>query len=191
MAEIVLFHHAQGLTQGVRLFADRLRSAGHGVTTPDLFGGATFDTVEAGVAHAERIGFEQIIIRGEAAVTDLPSGVVYGGFSLGAMPAQKLAQQRPGAQAVLLYESGVPLSAFGGTWPEGVPLQIHANADDALAEVEVLQDLARTVPGADLHLYPGSEHLFTDASLSTYDAQATDLVIERTLTLLQGLGSRR
>lgn len=184
MADIVLFHHAQGLTDGVRVFADRLRSAGHGVTTPDLFGGATFGTVDEGVAHAERIGFDVIVARGEAAVADLPAGLVYAGFSLGAMPAQKLAQQRPGATAALLYESGAPLSAFGGHWPDGVALQMHAKEEDEWAEVDVLRQLADAVPGAQLHLYPGAEHLFTDASLDSYDARATDLVVERTIALL-------
>jgi dienelactone hydrolase len=116
MAELVLFHHAQGLTEGMRAFADRLRSAGHHVTLPDLCDGATFSTVEEGVAHAEVIGFDEIVSRGVAAVADLPAELVYGGFSLGALPAQKLAQNRPGAKAVLLYEGGVPLSTFGGAW---------------------------------------------------------------------------
>ena len=186
MAQIVLFHHAQGLTDGMRSFADRLRSAGHQVTTPDLFDGATFSTVEEGVAHAEGIGFDEIVSRGEAAVANLPTDLVYGGFSLGVLPAQKLAQQRPGAKAVLLYESGVPLSTFGGAWPDGVPLQIHAKAEDAWSEVDVLQELVAVVPGAQLYLYPGSDHLFTDASLDAYDAQATDMVLERTVALLRG-----
>lgn len=187
MTHVVLFHHALGLTSGVRAFADRLSSAGHDVTTPDLFGGATFGTVEEGVAHAEGLGFATIITRGEAAVVDLPADTVYGGFSLGVLPAQKLAQNRPGARALLLYEGGVVVASFGGTWPQGVPLQIHAMQDDPWSEVDVLQQLAQEVPGAQLHLYPGSEHLFTDASVPAYDAPATQLVLERTIALLEDL----
>jgi dienelactone hydrolase len=44
MAEVVVFHHVQGLTPGVNAFADELRRAGHAVHTPDLFEGRTFDT---------------------------------------------------------------------------------------------------------------------------------------------------
>ena len=33
MTDIVLLHHAQGLTPGVHAFADELRAAGHQVTT--------------------------------------------------------------------------------------------------------------------------------------------------------------
>ena len=39
MAEVVLFHHLQGLTEGVRAFAGELRAGGHTVHTPDLFDG--------------------------------------------------------------------------------------------------------------------------------------------------------
>lgn len=54
MAEILLFHHAQGRTPGVRAFAETLRAAGHAVHVPDLYDGATFDDLDAGVVHAER-----------------------------------------------------------------------------------------------------------------------------------------
>ena len=46
MAEVILFHHALGVTDGVRAFADQLRDGGHSVTVGDLFGGTTFDTIE-------------------------------------------------------------------------------------------------------------------------------------------------
>jgi dienelactone hydrolase len=191
MADIVLFHHAHGLTVGVESFAERLRAAGHSVAVPDLFDGLTFDTVEEGVHHAEEVvGFDEIIARGEAAVTGLPGGLVYAGFSLGVLPAQRLAQKRPGVRGALLYHSGVPLSVFGGTWPAGVPLQIHAMEDDPWAELDVLRDLVDDVPGAELHLYPGSGHLFTDDSLDEYDADAAELVLERTLALLGDLDRR-
>lgn len=183
-----MFHHAQGLTTGVQAFAEQLRAAGYQVTTPDLFDGATFATVDDGVAHARSVGFDQILARGEAAVADYGSDLVYAGISLGAMPAQKLAQQRPGARGLLLYEGGVPLGTFGGVWPTDAALQIHAKEADEWAEVAVLRELAAAVPEAELHLYPGSEHLFTDASLSGYDADATAAVVERSLHLLDRLG---
>lgn len=97
MTEVVLFHHAQGLTPGIVAFADELRRAGHTVHTPDLFTGRTFDTVEEGVGHVEEIGFGEVIERGARAVDGLPGELVYAGFSLGVLPAQSLAQTRPGA----------------------------------------------------------------------------------------------
>ena len=56
MAEVVLFHHAQGLTAGVNAFADDLRRAGHTVHTPDLFGGRTFPTIEEGIGVRRKRG---------------------------------------------------------------------------------------------------------------------------------------
>ena len=46
MTEILLFHHALGLTPGITEFAGHLRGAGHTVHTPDLYDGHTFRTVE-------------------------------------------------------------------------------------------------------------------------------------------------
>ena len=175
MADLVLFHHAQGLTSGVRAFAGELRAAGHVVHTPDLYDGRTFTTLADGMAYAEQIGFGAIIERGEAAAAALGTDLVYAGFSLGVMPAQKLAQTRPGARAAVLMHATVPLEYFGGVWPDAVPLQIHVMADDELGDV----DVARSLEVAELHVYPGDRHLFTDSSLPDYDADATALVLER------------
>ena len=125
MAEVLLFHHALGLTEGVLSFADELGAAGHVVHTPDLFDGTTFTQVDDGVDYARTLGFDTIADRGRAAAEGLPNDIVYGGFSLGAMSAQMLAQTRPGARGALLFHSCVPPSELGGTWPEGAPLQIH------------------------------------------------------------------
>src|SRR6058998_1096551 len=98
MAEVVLYHHAQGQTPGFLAFADELRAAGHTVHTPDLVDGRTFASIDEGMAYVGELGFGEIIERGERAAGELPSELVYGGFSLGVVPAQKLAQTRPGAR---------------------------------------------------------------------------------------------
>jgi len=187
VAEILLFHHAQGLTPGVDKFADELRAAGHVVHAPDLYEGRTFDDLEAGVAHAKEVGFDTLFDRGRAAAEGMPDGLVYAGFSLGAMPAQALAQTRPGAQAALLFHAAAPLSEFGGSWPEGVPLQIHTMAGDDWGDVDVARELVQEVDGAELFLYPGDAHLFTDRSLGAYDEDAAALVEQRVLSFLAGL----
>ncbi len=187
MTELILFHHAQGLTDGVLAFADEIRRAGHRVTVPDLFEGATFTSIEAGVAHAKSIGFGEITARGEAAAANLPSNIVYAGFSLGAVPAQKLAQTRSGALGAILYHGVVPVSEFSPSWSSNVALQMHFTQNDPWSEedIEVTQDLADTVPGGELYLYPGTGHLIADSSLSEYDAAATALILERTVGFLE------
>lgn len=190
MAEVLLFHHAQGLTEGVRRFADVLSREGHTVHTPDLYDGATFETVEDGVAHARELGFDNVLDRGVAAADGLPSGLVYAGFSLGAMPAQKLTQIRPGALGALFFESFVPLEEFGGTWPDGVPAQVHGMVDDEFFSEDraAAEAFAANQPEAELFLYPGKNHLFVDSSLASYDQAAADLLTERTLAFLAALG---
>jgi len=182
MAEILLFHHAHGLTVGVLAFADDLRAAGHTVHTPDLYEGEVFHDLEAGVAHAQQVGFGTLIGRGIACAAELPDGLVYAGFSLGVLPAQALAQSRPGARGA------VPVSEFGAAWPAGVPVQVHAMDADPWfvgdGDIDAAQALVAEADDAELFLYPGDQHLFADSSLPSYDAAAAGLLRERVLSFL-------
>lgn len=185
MAEVVLYHHVQGLTDGVQSFADELRAAGHTVHTPDLFDGRTFATIDDGIAFAREAGFGALAERGVAAAADFPAEIVYAGFSFGVMVAQQLAQTRPGARGALLMYSCLPVSEFGA-WPEGVPVQIHGKEEDEffLEDIEAARELAASSEDAELFLYPGTEHLFADSSVADYDPEAAKLMTERVLAFL-------
>lgn len=188
MTEILLFHHALGLTSGVVALADRLRAAGHTVHTPDLYDGRTFDTVESGVDHARSLGFGNLVERGAAIAVELPDDIVYAGISMGVMPAQNLAQNRAGARGAVFFESSVPAEEFGGPWPSGVPLQIHAmDADPEFVDsgdIDAARELVAAADDGELFLYPGNQHLFTDETLPSYDAEATALTTTRVLEFL-------
>ena len=191
MAELLIFHHAQGLTAGCRAFGERMTAAGHTVHLPDLYDGRTFETLEEGIAYAEEVGFGTLIERGHAAAADLPGELVYVGFSLGALPAQAVAQSRPGARAVVLFHSCIPPEEFG-SWPAGVPLQIHIMEDDPLAsppeiDLETARRLDATLEEATFFAYPGDGHLFADDSLPAYDAGAAQQAEARVLELLHAL----
>ncbi|MBJ2119737.1 dienelactone hydrolase family protein [Arthrobacter sp. MSA 4-2] len=189
MAEVLMFHHAQGLTAGLKEFAGTLRAAGHTVHTPDLFDGRTFDSLDGGLDYAGTLGFDTLLRRGVEAAADLPAGLIYLGFSLGVMPAQLLAQTRGGARGALLLHSCLPAGEFGG-WPEGVPVQVHAMEQDPFfageGDLEAARALTSAAADAGLFLYPGAEHLFTDSSLPSYDAAATALLTRRVLDFLDG-----
>ena len=190
MTTVLLFHHAHGQTPGFLAFADDLRAAGHTVHTPDLYEGSTFADLDEGVANAGSVGFGEIIGRGTKAAQDLPPDVVYAGFSLGVLPAQSLAQTRPGARGALLYSGCVPPSEFGGPWPESVPLQIHMMDADPWGEEDrpAAEALVKEVEDAELFVYPGSGHIFTEPGLADYDEQAAGLLMERTLAFLDRVG---
>lgn len=189
MAEVVLFHHAQGLTPGVIAFADQLRAAGHTVHTPDLFDGHTFDTLEAGLGYAGKVGFGAVTDRGVRAAEGLPAEVVYAGFSLGVVAAQQLAQTRAGARGALLFHSCIPMSEFGSSWPDGVPVQVHGMDADSFfvddGDLAAARALVDEAADAELFLYPGEQHLFADSSLRSYDAGASALLTERVLDFLR------
>jgi len=190
MAEVLLFHHAQGRTPGVHAFADDLRSAGHTVHTPDLFDGRTFGSIDEGMAHIKASGMDELVEKGERTADDLPQDLVYAGFSFGEMIAQKLAQTRPGARGALLFYSCIPISgewAFG-PWPKGVPVQIHGMDNDPIfvgeGDVEAAREIVEKVKDAELFLYPGDQHYFADNSLPSYDPEATALLTKRVLEFL-------
>src|SRR5690349_11659763 len=191
MTEILLFHHAQGQTPGFLAFADELRAAGHVVHTPDLYDGNTFDDLDAGVGYAKQVGFGEILESGRLAADGLPNELVYAGFSLGVMPAQLLAQTRPGCKGALLFSAALPAAEFGdGAWPDEVPVQIHMMEDDEWAQEDLpaARELVEANAGAELFLYPGDKHLFADSSLPDYDESAATLLKQRVLAFLDDVG---
>jgi dienelactone hydrolase len=189
MAEVLLFHHAHGLTEGVLAFADELRRAGHVVHVPDTYDGRVFDSLDDGLAYARETGFDEVMQRGVRAAEGLRDDLVYAGFSLGGMPAQMLAQTRSGARGALLFHSSVPTSEFGRGWPAAVPVQIHAmDADPFFVEeggdIDAARALVEEADDAELFLYPGGQHLFADSSLPSYDAAAAAELTRRVLEFL-------
>jgi dienelactone hydrolase len=195
MAEVVLFHHVQGLTDGVRAFADELRAGGHTVYTPDLFDGERPATIDDGIALAGRIGHEALGERADRFVAGLPAGLVYAGFSMGGATAQRYAQTRPGARGALLYESCLPITGVWavGPWPDGVRVQIHGMDADPFfgleGDIDAARELVETAGPklAELFVYRGDQHLFTDSSLPSYDPDAAALVVQRSVDFLDRL----
>lgn len=187
MAEVVLYHHIQGLTDGVRAFAETLRSDGHTVHVPDLFDGHTFASIDDGFAFARERGLDAVRERGAAVADELGPGIVYAGFSFGVTIAQFLAQTRPGAKGALLIYSCIPVSEFGNAWPEGVPVQIHGKEGDEFFDEDLpaARELAASTDDAELFIYPGDEHLFADSSLDAYDPEAAELLSERVRAFLR------
>ena len=189
MAGVLLFHHVQGLTDGVEAFADELRASGHTVHAPDLFGGRTFDSIEDGFGYVREVGRETIQDRVDAAVEPLGDDLVYAGFSYGVPIAQELAQTKPGARGALLMYSCIPVGEYGETWPAGVPVQVHGKEGDEFFDEDLpaARELVASTSEAELFLYPGDQHLFADSSLPGYDAEAADLLMQRVKDFLARL----
>lgn len=188
MAEVLLFHHVLGKTKGIEAFADQLRDAGHIVHVPDLFDGRTFSSLEEGLGFVKEIGFGEVTARGIRAAGDLSKDVVYAGFSLGVPAAQQLAQTREGSKGALFFHACLPTSEFESPWPTHLPVQIHAMNEDPFfvedGDINAARELVKSANHAELFLYEGKEHLFTDSSIPSYDADATKLVIKRVLDFL-------
>ncbi len=198
MAEIVLFHSALGLRPGVTAAADRLREAGHTVHAPDYYDGEVFDDLDDGLRKRDALGYAEIVRRAREAVADLPAGLVFAGFSLGAVPAELLAAAKPGARGAVLMHAAIPVEELGEfgveRWPAGVPVQVHYAADDPWVEAEEVAALGGAVKGAgagfEEHAYPGSGHLFADPDLPEYDRASSEAMWRRALTFLDRVGAR-
>ena len=190
MAEVLLFHHVLGRTAGMEALAERLRAAGHTVHLPDLFEGRTFSDRETARAYVDEVGFDTLVERGRVVAEDLPRELVYAGVSLGALPAQLLTQTRLGARAAVLISAAVPPSEFDAPWPRGVPVQVHLKEDDPLmaeGDLDAARSIVEVVPDAELFLYPGSTHLFTEEGYADHDPAATEELVERVTALLARL----
>lgn len=195
MGAIVVFHHAHGLTEGVAEFVEELRARGHEVRAPDLFDGQIFETINEGVEYVENLGIEAFIERGAHAADKAGGDTVFVGFSLGVLPAQKLAQTRSGTAGAVLCYSCVPASEFGDAWPADVPVQIHAMDADPYfvgeGDIEAARAIEASSPDADLFLYGGDEHLFADSSLASYEPEAAALLLRRIVEFLDRLSKPR
>ena len=195
MANIVLFHHVQGLTPGVEAMAGELRAAGHSVYPIDLLAGKRPKDINSGIRLVSKLSEDKIQEKVEKLFAKLPDELVYIGTSWGAALAQQCAQQRAGAQGAVLLESFVDVDAEWsfGPWPADVPVQIHGMDQDPFfageGDLEAAQRFVDSTDSgiAQLFTYPGTKHLFTDSSLPSHDPQARALVMERILAFLENL----
>lgn len=189
IAEIILFHHAQGLTEGLRRMADRLRASGHVVHTPDMYSGVVFDRLDEGLAFASRIGHDAIEEVARRAARQHPHTDTVIGFSLGAFPAQLLAQEWIRIHQVALIAGGLPPHELVGDWRVDVRLALHAADPDDWVPPGALEPLLHHARGAEVYRYRGVRHMFADPSSPDYDADAADLFEERLFAWLED-GSR-
>lgn len=188
---VVLFHSALGLNDAVRAFAESLRRNGHTVLVPDLFDGDVFTVLEDGVRKRDEIGIPLLSQRAAESVRSMPDGTVYAGFSMGAASAQYLAGTIPGAGGAVLMHAALPNELVGiQQWPD-VPVQIHFAVDDPWVRRDHVSALSSSVGKAgamcEVFEYPGSAHLFADASSPDYDEGSAKAMLSRVLTFLSRL----
>lgn len=186
MAEIVLFHSAYGLDAGVHAVAALLEADGHTVHTPDVYEGLSFGDAEEGVAHLDEVGFPTVLERAIAACADFGEELVFAGMSMGAGIAQQMGKNDSRARgALLLHGGGFPKQT---RWSARVPVQIHFTVDDVWrehgAQENLLESAARAGAQAELFLYPGSAHLFSDPTSPEHMPENADLLTERALNFL-------
>jgi len=123
MAHVALFHSMLGLRPAERLAAERLRQAGHLVTTPDLYDGRTATTMDEGYALMNDLGWPAITQRARDAMLGVPADAVLMGFSMGVGVVGTLWPERPQTVAVVLLHA---LAALPANVMPGLRLQVGA-----------------------------------------------------------------
>jgi len=187
MAEILLFHHAYGLTDGLRALAARLIAEGHTVHCPDCYAGVTFRNIDDGVKHLQRIGHDAVEEVARRSAREFRNADVVMGFGLGAMQAQLLAQDLRRIRGCLLMGGAFTPSALGGMWRSNTSLEIHLSDPDEWVQPAELEGLLYHAPHANVYRYTNKGHLFIDECSRDYDADAADLFEERLETWLADL----
>ena len=191
MAEVLLFHHAQGLTPGVVAFADELRAAGHTVHTPDLFDGRTFDSIDEGMAYVKAHRVRRAPrARRPPAPTTCPAELVYAGFSFGESSPRSSPRRGPVRAGPCSSTPRSRSAASGRSGPGRTASRSRSTAwtttrsSSARATSTRPARSSSKADDAELFLYPGDQHYFADSSLPSYDPDATALLTQRVLAFL-------
>lgn len=188
MAEIVLFHHACGLTGGVREVAETLSSAGHTVHTPDLFEGMKFTNPLDGMTWASSIGFPNLTRRAREYVDTLgTTELVYGGLGIGANRVAEQVIHRPGALAGFFLYSVFDPGRWQKRWPADVPAQAHLCEDDPWREPGIEAAFKARIPHAEVLTYPGESHLFAEIGQPDYSPDLARIVMSSVVDFLDEL----
>ncbi len=184
MADVILFHSVLGLRPVERKAADRLRAAGHDVTTPDLYAGEVAATLDEGFALNDRIGWSVVEQRAREAVRERPAHTVLMGFSMGAAVVDALLPDRPDTAAVLLLHTQAEIPA---TARVGLPVQLHVADPDPFVPDPTGWHARAISAGAaaEVFTYPGAGHFYLDADLPDHDEQAAALTWRRVLNALR------
>jgi dienelactone hydrolase len=189
MAAVVLFHSAFGLRRVELDAAERMQSAGHIVTLPDLYAGRAADSIEEGFEIMRSVGWSAICARARAAVERLPATAVLAGHSMGAGVVGNLWPDRTSCGAVVLLHG---LAKIPGNVRRGLPVTLHVADPDLYAPPAEMGQWMRTARSTgvcvDAFTYPDIGHFFTDRTLPDYDCEAAERTWERVLNFLGRIG---
>lgn len=190
MATVVLFHSVLGLRQVEIEAANRMRSAGHTVFSPDLYAGLTTNSTEEGSLLKDSIGWQTICKRARAALDLVPETAVLAGHSMGAGVVNDMWPERPMCRGVVLLHA---LADIPPNAPQGMPIAVHVADPDPFALPEEVARWTTTASKAgvcaDVFTYPGVGHFYTDRTLADYNWTASEQTWERVLLFLSAIPS--
>jgi carboxymethylenebutenolidase len=187
---VLVLHAWWGLTEVFTAVCDRLAEAGFVALAPDLYHGRTAATREQADQLSSTLNSEATYALIDRAVAELqtqpgvagrPIGVV--GFSLGGSWAVALSR---GVAAVVIYYATVPLEYVS----TNAAILGHFADNDEFEPLENVRQFAQALRSkglsVDFHIYPNTQHWFTENNQPDYyDPAAAELAWQRTVEFLR------
>jgi carboxymethylenebutenolidase len=189
---LVVVQEIFGVNRHIRAVCDRLAAAGYVAVAPAVFDrfARDFDSgyTPDEIAHARglmgNLNWDHMMADIAAAKDELksagPVGVI--GFCMGGTAAFLAACRIPGLAASVCYYGGA-IGKFADEKPK-CPIQMHFGEKDESIPQTVVEEIKKKQPQAEIYVYAGASHAFSNDDRASFQKAATDLAWSRTQEFL-------
>lgn len=189
---MVVVQEIFGVNHHIRAVCDKLAAEGYVAVAPAVFDRFTRD-FESGytpdeIAHARgllgSLNWDHMMADMTAARDEMksagPLGVI--GFCMGGTAAFLGACRIPGLAAAVCYYGGA-IGKFVDEKPK-CPIQMHFGEKDESIPLATVDIIKAKHPQAEIYVYPGAPHAFSNNDRPNFRQEATDLAWQRTTAFL-------
>jgi len=186
---IVVLQEAFGVNPHIKAITDAFAAKGYVAIAPSLFDsvktGVELGYDEAGVAEGvdlmQQVGKERALAEIQATVDAVKSAgkVAVVGYCWGGYLAYAAGNQVKGLACAVGYYGGGIVDDYGEK--RKVPTLLHFGENDALIPLEAMGQFRAYRPDVSVFSYPGASHGFNCDQRDSYQAEAAQTALERTL----------
>jgi carboxymethylenebutenolidase len=189
---MVVIQEIFGVNQHIRAMCDRFAAIGYSAVAPAVFdrfvrnfeSGYTPDEIAHARSYLGNLNWDHMMHDTAAAVESLkgpgPVGIV--GYCMGGTAAFLAACRVQGLTAAVCYYGGA-IGKFADEKPK-CPMQMHFGEKDESIPMDVVETIKKKQPQAEIYVYPGAPHAFSNDDRPSFRKEATDLAWKRTQEFL-------
>jgi carboxymethylenebutenolidase len=196
---VIVIQEWWGLVGHIRDVADRFAAEGFVALAPDFYHGATTTEPDEAMRLLMSLAMDKAALDIGGAAQYLTerddvsgSGIGTVGFCAGGSLALWSGTLAPNVIAAVAFYPGLPWERMSPTWDnyQGKSVMIHCSEQDGTSSAPGIQTAWTSInlAGGDVEVfdYPGTQHaFFNDDRPEVYDADASALAWERTLSLFK------